>query len=275
MKPTTSFIKKSLPVLAAISSLLFFSPAQAQDTMTFQEIYKINSPVQIQNEPELTSILDNFIYNDVQKHVSFTPAEQELLTLAVLTALNTSQEIPAHVQGALKAGATPEQIHEAIMHTTPYVGYPRSKAALTAMNKAFKKAGIKLPLAKAGTVTEATRFEKGLEKQVEAAGERIITGRKNAPADQIHINDFLAANCFGDYYTRKVLNMQERELLTFAAIISLGGADPQARGHVAANIKVGNTRKQLLDVITVALPYIGYPRTLNALAAINSVVPAK
>ena len=91
----------------------------------------------------------------------------------------------------------------------------------------------------------------------------------------MHINDFLAANCFGDYYTRKVLNMQERELLTFAAIISLGGADPQARGHVAANLKVGNTRKQLLDVITVALPYIGYPRTLNALAAINSIVPAK
>ncbi len=35
------------------------------------------------------------------------------------------------------------------------------------------------------------------------------------------------------------------------------------------------TRKQLLDVITVALPYIGYPRTLNALAAINNIVPAK
>lgn len=275
MKPTTSFIKKSLPALAAISSLLFFSPAQAQDTMTFQEIYKINSPVQIQNEPELTSILDNFIYNDVQKHVSFTPAEQELLTLAVLTALNTSQEIPAHVQGALKAGATPEQIHEAIMHTTPYVGYPRSKAALMQMHKAFKKADIKLPLAKAGTVTDATRFDKGLEKQIEVAGERIITGRQTAPADQLHINYFLAANCFGDYYTREVLNMQERELLTFVSIISLGGADPQARSHVAANLKVGNTRQQLLDAVTVTLPYIGYPRTLNALAAINSVVPAK
>lgn len=275
MKTTTNFIKKSLPALAIASSFLFFSLAQAQDTMTFQEIYKTTSPVQIQNEPELTNILDNFVYKDVQKHVSFTPAEQELLTLAVFTALNTPQEIPAHVQGALKAGATPEQIHEAIMHTTPYVGYPRSKAALTQMHKAFKKAGVKMPLAQAGTVTEATRFDKGLEKQIEVAGERIITGRKTAPADQMHINDFLAANCFGDYYTRKVLNMQERELLTFAAIISLGGADTQARGHVAANLKVGNTRKQLLDVITVALPYIGYPRTLNALAAINSIVPAK
>lgn len=276
MKASAKFIKKALPLAAIVSSsLLFFSPAQAQDTMTFQEIYKTNSPVQIANEPELTNILDNFIYNDVQKHVSFTPAQQELLTLAVLTALNTSQEIPAHVQGALKAGATPEQIHEAIMHTTPYVGYPRSKAALIAMHKAFKKAGVKLPLAKAGTVTDAARFDKGLEKQVEVAGERIITGRKTAPADQLHINDFLAANCFGDYYTREVLNMQERELLTFVSIISLGGADPQARGHVAANLKTGNTRQQLLDAVTVALPYIGYPRTLNALAAINSVVPAK
>lgn len=275
MTNTTPFIKKCLPALALASSFLFFSPAQAQDNMTFQEIYNTTSPVQIQNEPELSHILDNLVYTDVQKHVSFTPAQQELLTLAVLTAANVPQEIPAHVQGAMKAGATPAQIHESIMHTTPYVGYPRSKAALLQMHKAFKKAGIKMPLAKAGTITEATRFDKGLEKQIEAAGERIITGRKTAPADQMHINDFLAANCFGDYYTREVLNMQERELLTFAAIISLGGADPQARGHVAANLKVGNTRKQLLDVITIALPYIGYPRTLNALAAINSVVPAK
>ncbi len=276
MKASAKFIKKVLPLAAIVSSsLLFFSPAQAQATMTFQEIYKTSSPVQIANEPELSRLLDNFIYKDVQKHVSFTPAQQELLTLATLTALNAAQEIPAHVQGAIKAGATPEQVHEAIIQATPYVGYPRSKAALLQMHKAFKKAGIKLPLANAGTVTEATRYEKGLEKQVEAAGERIITRIKTAPADEAHINEFLAANCFGDYYTREVFSMQERELLTFVSIISLGGADPQARGHVAANLKVGNTRQQLLDAITVALPYIGYPRTLNALAAINSIVPAK
>ncbi len=276
MKASAKFIKKVLPLAAIVSSsLLFFSPAQAQANMTFQEIYKTSSPVQIANEPELSDLLDNFIYKDVQKHVSFTPAQQELLTLAILTALNAAQEIPAHVQGAIKAGATPEQVHEAIIQATPYVGYPRSKAALLQMHKAFKKAGIKLPLANAGTVIEATRYEKGLEKQVEAAGERIITRIKTAPADEAHINEFLAANCFGDYYTREVFSMQERELLTFVSIISLGGADPQARGHVAANLKVGNTRQQLLDAITVALPYIGYPRTLNALAAINSIVPAK
>lgn len=258
-----------------LTALFCFSPAQAQEQISFNDIYRTGAPTQIQNEPELSNILTNLVYTDVQKHVSFTPAEQEFLTLAILTALGTLQEIPAHVQGALKAGATPEQIHEVVLHVTPYVGYPRSKAALLAMHKAFKKAGVKLPVANAGTVNDTTRYDKGLEKQVEIAGDRILKRIADAPADEAHINEFLASNCFGDYYTREVFNMQQREMLTFAAIIALGGADPQARSHVSANITVGNTRHQLLDVITVALPYIGYPRTLNALAAINSVIPAK
>jgi alkylhydroperoxidase/carboxymuconolactone decarboxylase family protein YurZ len=44
--------------------------------------------------------------------------------------------------------------------------------------------------------------------------------------------------------------------------------------HVAANLNVGNDRRTLLGVLTVLVPFIGYPRTLNALAAVNEVVPA-
>jgi 4-carboxymuconolactone decarboxylase len=53
-----------------------------------------------------------------------------------------------------------------------------------------------------------------------------------------------------------------------------GYRDPQVRGHVAANLNVGNDRQTLISVITALLPFIGYPRTLNALAAINEAVPA-
>ena len=44
-----------------------------------------------------------------------------------------------------------------------------------------------------------------------------------------------------------------------------------AGSHVVANVNFGNDRKVLLDVITVLLPFIGYPRTLNALEVINEV----
>lgn len=65
-----------------------------------------------------------------------------------------------------------------------------------------------------------------------------------------------------------------RELLTFAMLAALGGCDPQVRGHVAANLNVGNTRQDLLGVLTVLVPFIGYLRALNALAAVNEIAPA-
>ena len=50
-----------------------------------------------------------------------------------------------------------------------------------------------------------------------------------------------------------------RELLTFSMLVALGGADAQVRGHVSGNLRVGNTRARLLAVLTVLVPFIGYP----------------
>jgi alkylhydroperoxidase/carboxymuconolactone decarboxylase family protein YurZ len=61
------------------------------------------------------------------------------------------------------------------------------------------------------------------------------------------------------------------ELLTFSMLVALGGADAQVRGHVNGNLRVGNTRARLLAVLTVLVPFIGYPRTLNGLAALNDI----
>lgn len=95
--------------------------------------------------------------------------------------------------------------------------------------------------------------------------------RASAPAELKHIQDYLSANCFGDYYTRGGLNLKTRELLTFATLISLGGVDSQVRSHVQGNLNMGNGRQVLLDTVTVLLPYIGYPRSLNAIAAVNEI----
>ena len=95
--------------------------------------------------------------------------------------------------------------------------------------------------------------------------------RDAAPAELKHIQDYLSANCFGDYYTRGGLNLKTRELLTFATLISLGGVDSQVRSHVQGNLNMGNGRQVLLDTVTVLLPYIGYPRSLNAIAAVNEI----
>jgi 4-carboxymuconolactone decarboxylase len=54
-------------------------------------------------------------------------------------------------------------------------------------------------------------------------------------------------------------------------LVSLGGRDEQVGGHVAADLHVGNDRARHIDVLTQLLPFIGYPRTLNALRTIDEV----
>ena len=97
---------------------------------------------------------------------------------------------------------------------------------------------------------------------------------EQSPKDQLHIQRFLSANCFGDHYTRKGLDIKLRELVTLSILIALGGVETQIKGHVQGNLNVGNDRSILNDLITQLLPWVGYPRTLNALKCLNEVAPA-
>ena len=65
---------------------------------------------------------------------------------------------------------------------------------------------------------------------------------------------------------------QGRAPLTFVMPVSMGGAESQAKGRVQGNVNVGNGRDVPIAAVSRILPYIGYPRSLNAIAAINAVV---
>jgi alkylhydroperoxidase/carboxymuconolactone decarboxylase family protein YurZ len=45
------------------------------------------------------------------------------------------------------------------------------------------------------------------------------------------------------------------------------------RGHIQGNVNVGNDKANLLSAVTQLLPYVGYPRTLNAISCLNEVLP--
>jgi 4-carboxymuconolactone decarboxylase len=135
--------------------------------------------------------------------------------------------------------------------------------------------GIELPLPGQSTTTPETRMEHGRAVQAQIIGEdRVEQLYASAPADEQHIQRFLSANCFGDHLTRTGIDVPTRELLTFAMLVSLGGCEPQVKGHVAANLHVGNPRARLLDVLTQLIPFIGYPRTLNGLRVLDELTAA-
>ena len=92
---------------------------------------------------------------------------------------------------------------------------------------------------------------------------------KSGPEETRHINLWLANNCFGDYYTRKGLTYAQREMITFCFLSAQGGCEPQLTSHAVANMKLGNDKAFLIAVVSNCLPFIGYPRSLNAIRCVN------
>lgn len=223
-------------------------------------------------DAEFESIAKNFLWGDASEHGALSDKQRAIVILTTLTASGTYEVIEKYAGAALRAGVTANEIRETLIQCTPYVGMEKVNLALKEAYKAFEKAGVADTVTEQGTVEEDTRFNNGLAAQQNIFGAENINNMRNAaPPALKHIQDYLSAYCFGDFYTRKTLDLKMRELITFCAIITLGGCEPQAKAHAAANISVGNTREMLIDAITQCLPFIGFPRTLNAISCIDSV----
>lgn len=225
-------------------------------------------------DPDLVAMRDRLLYGEIAEHGSLNDKQRELLTLVVLTVGQSTADIKKHVGAALQVGASPVEIKEALYQCAPYIGFPKVEAAIRQVNDVFAERGIALPLASQATVTEESRFAGGLAVQKSTFGAVIDKMHAAAPVGQKEIIiNYLSAFCFGDIFSRKGLDAKTRELLIFSAISALGGCESQVKSHVRGNINVGNSKQNLIDALAQSLPYIGFPRTLNALACVNDVIP--
>jgi 4-carboxymuconolactone decarboxylase len=58
-------------------------------------------------------------------------------------------------------------------------------------------------------------------------------------------------------------------MITFCFIAAQGGCEMQLTAHAGANLRLGNDEKFLIAIVSQCLPYIGYPRSLNALRCVS------
>ena len=187
-----------------------------------------------------------------------------LAILAVLTGCQGVDTFKEVLPKALDAGLSPVMVKEMVYQAVDYLGMGRVLPFLRAVNEILTDRGVKLPLPGQATTTMEDRLEKGVDAQAEIFGEQMREAWKGG-----HINRWLADNCFGDYYTRTGLDLKQREMITFCFLAAQGGCEPQLTSHAKGNMNLGNDQAFLMKVVSQCLPYIGYPRSLNAVSCIN------
>jgi 4-carboxymuconolactone decarboxylase len=239
----------------------------------YKQLFGNGVPAAYMTDPDFQDILSRFIFGEVFYQGNLDDKQRELITLVVLTTNQTLPQLKAHVAAALNVGLTPVEVKEAVYQCAPYIGFPKTLNAINEVNEVFKAKNITLPIESQKQVDEENRFDKGLSVQVEIFGDVIKKMQESAPSNQKHMQEYLSAFCFGDFYTRAGLDLKTRELLTLCIVSSLGGAEGQVKAHVQGNKNVGNDKETMITAITHCLPYMGFPRTLNALACVNEIIP--
>ncbi len=237
-----------------------------------EELFQNRKSTLAETDPELIEVFDNFAFDEVLQYGNLDAQTRLMVILASMIASQALGEYQVMLGAALNVGVTPVEVKEIVYQAVPYVGMAKVFDFIRATNEILTSRRVQLPLEGQSTTTPETRFEKGLALQKSIFGETIEKGYQTALANQIHIQRYLSANCFGDYWTRDGLDVKTRELLTFSMLLSLGGCEPQLKGHIQGNLNVGNDKGTLLSVVTQLLPYVGYPRALNALRCVNEVI---
>ena len=219
-----------------------------------------------ETDPEFVERFEHFAFDEVvnEPGQQLDEVTRHMAILATLLGCQGTEAFRRELPQALDAGVTPVMAKEVVYQAVDYLGIGRVLPLLDITNEVLKARGVALPLEGQATTTMEDRLEKGAQTQADIFGPQMLEAWKTG-----HINRWLAANCFGDYYTRTGLTLAQREMITFCYLAAQGGCEPQLTAHAKGNMNLGNDKAFLIRVISQCLPYIGYPRSLNAVACVN------
>ena len=228
-----------------------------------------------ETDPEFVERFSNFAFDEVVNSGELDGKARFLAILATLLGCQGIDGFRVMLPAALNFGVTPVETKEVIYQAVAYLGIGRVLPFLNAANEIFRARGVQLPLEGQAHTTAENRLEAGEQAQIDIFGEGMRGFAETGKDTNGQVNKWLVDNCFGDYYTRGGLDYKQREMITFCFLAAQGGCEPQLASHAAANMRVGNGREFLIQIVSQCLPYIGYPRSLNALRCVNDAAKAQ
>lgn len=188
--------------------------------------------------------------------------QQAIIPVAALTASGDIEKLKTALAEGLDAGLTVNEIKEILVQMYAYAGFPRSLNGLFAFMSVLEERKAKGITDETGK--EASPLPADLNRDEYGARIRaMLSGLDEVPPPAEWqkfaptVDVFLKEHLFADIFARDVLNHQERELATIAALANMTGTAGQLRYHLGAAMNTGLTEAQMQDFIAVMKAEVG------------------
>lgn len=119
-------------------------------------------------------------------------------------------------------------------------------------------------------MSEQTRLQIGKKALAQVDGSAADSVMNSLETIAPDVGKYILEFAFGDIYTRQTLTLQQREMITITALLVQGDTAPQLDVHINGALNVGLTQKEVIETFIQCIPYIGFPRVLNAISVAKS-----
>ena len=126
-------------------------------------------------------------------------------------------------------------------------------------------------------VQTSDRFQRGMDRMLELVSSEHAGTFDHAKLVESYrdldpgLADYIVSFAFGDIYSRTSLTQQEQTMVTISTLVGLG-IEPQLKLHINVGFNVGLTKEKIISTLIHCIPYVGFPRVLNALTLLKEVV---
>jgi len=216
---------------------------------------------------------------------------KELIVITALAAQQFDDEVGWHVQSGLNLGLTREEIIEALTTLSPYLGLPKTNHAFRAAFRAFERVdrekGVE-SVKPAGPDSKDKEAEKAgdllladvdlhpdlkerIRKGFEVRQKMGIYGSGGQGHDGFYAispahSQVILEYCFGMIWSQPLLDLKTKELLVIT-VFTVDQCHSELEWHVRSALKAGLTRDEIIEAIMQCSPYVGLPKTNQALRA--------
>ena len=98
----------------------------------------------------------------------------------------------------------------------------------------------------------------------------LFNGSMAESGADVEMMQILQKYIFGEVFTVGELDIKTRELITVVSLTTQQTL-PQLKAHINGALNAGNTQLEVREAIYQCAPFIGFPKTLNALGVLNEV----
>ena len=199
---------------------------------------------------------------------------RELCACAVLACLDKQAQLKQHLVSGVSAGASKEELLEAVFQSVTYGGFPAVMSSIRTYAEVFPemvKRDRPAITASEGDPPKGPRFPLAVETATHLWGAEhmdAMFGRYDRWDSDYSM--LCQVWTHGGIYARTVVSPELRELIAIACLTARN-ALPQLETHLVVGFRLGIPRVEMQEIILQMTVYVGNPYAMQAMAVLDRV----